>query len=563
MESSYSPIPPDMIPSLDWSQMKREFKSWTQKTVSSQDDLIKILTDYTPYYNLFEDTAILKVIPYMNYGGFKNILRILPFVLSPGLPGYRKRNQFIEWITRQPAFQNLPPEYNHLKRLLKKEIDMKPSLLLMGREYFHAMRASNVISGVRAEFQGKTYSLPKLSKFFEVSDRSIREAAWRKFFSASIASAPKLNRILDKLFKIRTMQAKKKGFSNVRDYYHQAKGRFDYTPEDCFKFHDTIEQTVLPLIREINARRKQALGVDTLRPWDRYVSLDSKELHPFSDLNELNTKMVKIFAKIRPQYGDVLSYMAQNHFIDMENRKGKVPGAMCMPLAAHRVGFILGNAKGSHDDVETLAHEGGHSIHFAACVSQPIAFYRDSLMFPMETAEIGSMAMELLSFDHLSEFYSDPLDIQCAKRRTLEEVARLLPWVATVDAFQQWMYTTPSHTAADRNQYFGQLMDRFEVAAGMDYTGLETEKCHRWYRQSHIFQSPFYYIEYGIAQLAALGIYRNYRKNGPKAIEQYHNLLSLGNSRPIPEVFEAGGIKFDFSRGYMQELMDFLKKELE
>lgn len=562
MESQSSPIPLEEITPFNWNEMKREFKSWMQTSATSTEDLLEIISRYTPYYNIFEDTAILKVVPYMNYGGFKNILRILPFVLSPGLPAYRKRSKFIEWVTQQPAFLNLPPEYNHLKRLLKKEIDMKPSLPLMGREYFHALRASNAIAGVRTEFQGKSYSLPKLSAFFEVSDRSVREAAWRTFFTASIKSGPKLNTILNKLLKIRSMQAKKKGFTNVRDYYHTAKGRFDYTPEDCFKFHDTIEQTVLPVMREINARRKKSLDVDTLRPWDRYVSMDSKELHPYSDLNDLNTKMIRIFSKIRPQYGDTLSYMVQNHFVDMENRKGKVPGAMCMPLAAHHAGFILGNAKGSHEDIETLAHEGGHSVHFAACNSQPIAFYRDSLMFPMETAEIGSMAMELLSFEHYSEFYSDPQDIQRAKRKTLEEVARLLPWVATIDAFQQWMYTTPSHTVSDRNQYFGQLMDRFEVAAGMDYNGLESEKCHRWLRQGHIFQSPFYYIEYGIAQLAALGIYRNYRKNGVKAIEQYHALLSLGNSRPIPEVFEAGGIKFDFSRGYMQELMDFLKNEL-
>jgi oligoendopeptidase F len=254
--------------------------------------------------------------------------------------------------------------------------------------------------------------------------------------------------------------------------------------------------------------------------------------------------------------------MKHHGFIDSENRKGKTPGAMCMPLMDHQCGFILANCVGTNADVGTLAHEGGHAIHDASMSELPIELYRDAITFPMELAEVGSMTMEFLVLDHLDVIYTNEEDIRQAKIQALIEPIIFLPWCAIVDAFQQWIYTNLNHTHEERMEKFSELMDQFEIASGVDYSGLEEQKPLRWLRQNHIFQMPFYYIEYGISQLAAVGIYRNYKKDKQKAVEQFHQMLKLGNSKSMPEIYKAGGIPFDFSETYIGELMDFLVSEL-
>ena len=254
--------------------------------------------------------------------------------------------------------------------------------------------------------------------------------------------------------------------------------------------------------------------------------------------------------------------MHASNFIDPENRKGKVAGAMSIPLADHQAGFIIANAVGIDSDVITIAHEGGHSVHWAAATGLPIAMYHEMMLFPMEIAEVGSMAMEFLAFDHLDEYYENSDHIKRAKRAELESTLRFLPWCMAIDAFQQWIYTNPDHTSDERMAFFNTLMDRFDGAAGIDYGGIENEASARWIRQTHVFQSPFYYIEYGIAQLAALGIYKNLKEKGAIAIQQYDDFINLGNSRSLPELYEAAGVKFDFSTSYIKSLTSFVKKEL-
>jgi oligoendopeptidase F len=546
-----------------WGPLKKEYKDIRQHPLNSPQDIQEIFERFTPIYDTVEKETVIKAMAYLCYGKPKFLVQGIWYALRVTYPFYRARGQLLKRVYNASLFNSLPSELTQLQRLIRKEIKMKPSLFLLLREYLYVMRSTNRLSGIRVEFEGKKLSLPKMRPIYESTDRSRREQAWRAAQAQLHNEAPVLNKYFDLMRKIRFKQARKAGFTNTRDYYHEFKGRVDYTPEDCYHFHDAIEKVVVPFIRELNLERQTRLGIPTLRPWDKMVPLDESPLKPYENLDDLIEKMVKVFSKLNPQYGDMLQRMHQNGWIDFENRKGKTPGAMCLPLSQERAGFILGNAAGVFDDVLTLAHEGGHALHACASADLKISLYRDALLLPMELAEVASMSMEFLIFDELKEFFPHPSEIVKAKRKALEGAIRFLPWCAMVDAFQHWIYTNPNHTAAERNAYFATLIDRFEVATGVDYSGLEGEKGIRWITQGHIFQSPFYYIEYGISQIAAFGIYRNYKMKGKAVLEDYHKFISLGYSRPIPEIYQAAGIKFDFSADYLQEIVNFLREEFK
>ena len=350
------------------------------------------------------------------------------------------------------------------------------------------------------------------------------------------------------------------GFANYRDYKFVELGRFDYTKEDCFQFHEAIKLHVLPLIDKIYARKKKKLGLTTLKPWDTEAEpAGTLPLRPFTDGNDLFEKSVACFEQINPFFADCLKKMNELKHFDLESRKGKAPGGYNCPLAESGAPFIFMNAAGQMSDVTTMVHEGGHAIHsFLAHPLQLSAFKE----YPMEIAEVASMSMELFTMNHWQSFFDKESDLNRAKEHQLERTITIFPWIAIIDKFQHWVYENPNHTIEQRTTTWNEIVKEFSTDS-IDYSGLADFRAVSWQRQLHLFEVPFYYIEYGIAQLGAIGMWMQYQNNPASALENYMTALSLGGTKTLPELFQAAGIEFNFSPDYVKKLMDFTNQELE
>jgi oligoendopeptidase F len=336
-------------------------------------------------------------------------------------------------------------------------------------------------------------------------------------------------------------------------------GRFDYTPQDCFNFHDAIAEEVVPMVNVLSKERKEALRVPSLRPWDKAVDPEGREaLKPFTNGKELAEKTIEVFHKLDPYLGQCLSIMKEMGHLDLESRKGKAPGGYNYPLAEIGVPFIFMNATSTLRDMVTIMHEGGHAIHNFLTRNLELNDFKST---PSEVAELASMSMELISMDHWNIFFEDENELKRAKREHLEDIIETLPWVATIDKFQHWIYENPQHSFEDRKQAWNKIFDEFADTI-TDWSGLQEAKDYLWQKQLHLYEVPFYYIEYGMAQLGAIAVWRNFRNDPAKGLQGYQNALKLGYLKSIPEIYKAADIKFDFSRAYIKELMDFVRTEL-
>jgi oligoendopeptidase F len=399
------------------------------------------------------------------------------------------------------------------------------------------------------------------------ADRGKREQAWRACSGRWLEDQSRLDTLFLRMLGLRRSLARNAGFANYRDYAWQALARFDYTPEDCKTFHDAIEAEVVPLATRFLEEDRQALGLNAMRPWDfdwRHPldPMGREPLKPFSNPKELEEGAQRVFNAIDPQLGTQFSRMRQG-WLDLGTRKGKAPGGYCEYFAVSGSPYIFMSAVGTHDDVNTLLHEGGHAFHaFAFGAAQPLVWNHWS---PMEFAEVGSMAMELLAHPYLERdrggFYS-PDDARRARTQHLRGIVRFLPYMAIVDAFQHWLYTeAPENVSAhDLNANWVRLWDRF--SPGVDWTGLEDVKHARWHWQGHLFGSPFYYVEYGMAQLGALQVWQNALHDQSRALEQYKHALSLGYTRSIRALFQAAGARFAFDREMVGGLMKLVSSQL-
>ncbi|QJW91916.1 M3 family oligoendopeptidase [Spirosoma taeanense] len=403
-------------------------------------------------------------------------------------------------------------------------------------------------------------TLPQASDLLQSTDRSVREEAWRKIWERRYQDHVTLDQLFDRLRDLRHKMATNAGFANFRDYSFAALGRFDYTPQDCFNFHESVADAVVPLLNELAEERKQKLSVDPLRPWDAKVDVEGwPALKPFESGSELIEKTITCFDRLDRELGDDLRIMRAMGHLDLESRKGKAPGGYNYPLEEIGVPFIFMNATSSLRDLVTMVHEGGHAVHSFLTRDLPLKAFRNP---PMEVAELASMSMELLSMDHWDVFFSDPDELRRAKRQHLESIIETLPWVATIDKFQHWVYEHPTHSVEERREQWARIFDQFADRI-TDWTGLEKYKEYYWQRQLHLYEVPFYYIEYGIAQLGAIGVWRNYRRDAQRGLAGYKNALSLGYKAPIRDIYAAADVPFDFSREHIRELMRFVWEELE
>lgn len=445
-------------------------------------------------------------------------------------------------------------------RSIKKEIEIfkEENVPIMAEIATESQKYGSIVGSMTIELDGKELTLQQASNYLKNPDRSVREHAFKAIQEKRFAHADELDNLFDKLIALRHQIAVNAGFSNYRDYKFAELGRFDYTPEDCFAFHEAIQKEVLPLVKEFNEKRVQELG-HTLKPWDTEVDTKNRAaLEPFTSGADLLEKTIRCFKKVDDYFAWCIQTMDDMDRLDLESRKGKAPGGYNYPMAETSVPFIFMNAASSTRDVETMVHEGGHAVHSFLSKDLELAAFKNC---PSEVAELASMSMELLSYDGQDEFYPNIEDFDRAKEEHLEGIIKILPWIATIDKFQHWLYTNPHHTAADRKQYWIQLSDEFGTGM-VDWTGFEHFRSIAWQKQLHLFEVPFYYIEYGMAQLGALAVWRNFLSNKAKTIEQYKAALSLGYSKTISEIYQTAGIEFNFKSDYIHELMKFVKSEL-
>jgi len=422
-------------------------------------------------------------------------------------------------------------------------------------------REFGAVSGAMTiTYDDEEMTMQKASNFLKNTCRDIRKEVFELIYERRFKDVKKLNNLLSELIKLRHQVARNTGFDNYRDYMHSALKRFDYSIDDCIDFHNSVKDAVLPIIIQINQTRKEKLGYSVLKPYDTAVDPDMKPaLKPFKDGHELIDKAIKVFSKVRPKYGEFLNIMKENSYLDLDSRKGKAPGGFNYPLYESNIPFIFMNATGNQRDLETMMHEGGHAIHSFLSSNLDLVDFKS---LPSELAELASMSMELISSSYWDVFYSDKEELNRAKRSHLEGVLSALPWITTIDKFQHQLYLNPDHDHEDRKQIWLQISDEFRDLQ-INWAGYERFHEHVWQRQLHIFEVPFYYIEYGIAQLGAVAVWKNYKEDPDKALDMFENALSRGYSKSIPEIYETAGIKFDFSKKYISKLMNFVKDELE
>lgn len=405
----------------------------------------------------------------------------------------------------------------------------------------------------------KEITMQQASDYLLQTDRSKREEVWKKINERRYQEKETLDNLFTTLIGLRHTAALNAGFKNFRDYMFTAMGRFDYTPADCYAFHEAIKTEVVPILNTLAEDRKKALKLDALKPWDLSVNyFGDTPLKPFKDVDDLTDKTIECFAKLDSYTAQCITTMKKIRHLDLMSRKGKAPGGYNYPLDETGVPFIFMNATQSLRDLVTMVHEGGHALHSFLTADLELNVFKHPTS---EVAELASMSMELMSMEHWDIFFSDPKDLARAKREHLESVLQTMPWVATIDLFQHSIYQKPTHTLAEREEIWKESFYPFSNNT-TDWSGLEKYRVNAWQKQLHLFEVPFYYIEYGMAQLGAIAVWRNYKKDPAKGYELYKKALALGYKKSIPEVYKAAGIKFDFSKEYIKELMDFVKDEL-
>ena len=443
-------------------------------------------------------------------------------------------------------------------------IPLQTELSLLSQKYDQLMGSLTV------RFQGEERTMPQMARFQEYTDRPLRESAWRAVVDRRLKETPSIDGIFDQMIALRDKVAKNAGYTDFTTYVFHEKHRFDYTESHCRAYHDACEHAIVPMLRRLQERRRVSLAIPVgeLRPWDLSVDVKCRQpLRPFEGGRELTGNSVALFHDLDPRLGSMLASLGDGtnsrgistgECLDLDTRKGKAPGGYQYMRDRERRPFIFMNASGMSSDVTTMLHEAGHAFHSFFAASEPILAYRSA---PMEFCEVASMSMELLAMPHLQHFYKDPADLARARRQQLERSINILPWIAQIDAFQFWLYKNPSHTHTERTQAWLALDARF--GAAVNWQGIEPARATLWQRQSHLFGAPFYYIEYAIAQLGALQLWLVSLEQGERAaVDAYARAMSLGGSRPLPDLFAAAGLTFDFGPATVKRLTDRVESEL-
>jgi oligoendopeptidase F len=548
----------------DWETLEPFFKNLLERKIDSKTDLENWLKDMSELEAVVSEDACWRQIKMTCDTTDKSLEEAFTFFcmeIQPKLQPYADalNRKFIACEFTKELDQE---KYHTYIRSVKKSIDLyREENIPIQAELSVMQQQFGVISGAMTiEVEGKEYTLQQAGKFLHSHDRTLRESVYRKINERRIVDKEQLHELYTQLIQKRHQIAVNAGFDNYRDYKFVELGRFDYTKGDCYNFHEAVKQHIVPLVEKIYQKKKEKLGVDTLRPWDTEAEPEGTQpLKPFNTGKELYEKSVACFEKMNPFFANCLSKMNELGHFDLESRKGKSPGGYNCPLAESGAPFIFMNAAGQMDDVTTMVHEGGHAIHSFLTHNLELSAFKE---YPMEIAEVASMAMELFSMNHWESFFDNEEELKRAKEHQLERVITIFPWIATIDKFQHWVYENPNHTIDERTAMWLQITNEFSTGV-MDLSGLEHYRETSWQRQLHLFEVPFYYIEYGIAQLGAIGLWMQYISNKELGIRNYIHALSLGGTKTLPELYQAAGLKFDLSPNHIKTLMEFVNVEME
>jgi oligoendopeptidase F len=547
-----------------WGELKPYFDDLVSRTISSLNDLTQWLHDRSELESVISEdmgwryirmTCFTENKEYSN--AYQDFIQNIQPHIAPVSDELNKKALTSPFLKQLESVEG----YDMMIRNLRKETEIfrEANVPLFTEISTETQKYAQISGAMTVEIDGKELTLQQAGVLLMDTDRAKREVVYRKINERRLKDKEQLNELFSKLISIRDQVALNADFKNFRDYMFKAYGRFDYSPKDCFNFHEAIGSEVVPILNDLAKKRKQDLGVKQLRPWDKAVDAQGKEpLKAFAGGKDLTEKSIECFRRLDPFLGQCLSIMKEMGHLDLESRIGKAPGGYNYPLAEIGVPFIFMNATSTLRDMTTIMHEGGHAVHNFLTKELELNDFKSP---PMEVAELASMSMELISMDHWDIFFPDEEELKRAKREHLEDLIETLPWVATIDKFQHWLYENPSHTQEQRKENWLRIFDQF-ADKETDWSGLEEGKNNLWQKQLHLYEVPFYYIEYGMAQLGAIAVWRNFKKDNQKGLQGYMNALSLGYMRTIPEIYKAAGIKFDFSKAYIKELMDFVRGEL-
>lgn len=553
----------------NWDSVKPYYDDLLNRPLNNADDLRHWLTDRSELESYLSENFAWRYIRMTCDTANETLVQELNFFIEQIQPAMTEYGNDLDLkAVNSPYLSQLTDAgFDVMVRGMKKAIEIfrDENIPLQTEMQTEERKYGAIIGAMTVAIDGRELTLPEASDLLQSTDRVVRETAWRKIWERRYKDHDALDQLFDRLIALRHRVAVNAGFANFRDYSFAALGRFDYTPQDCFDFHESVADAVVPLLNELADGRKQALGVDVLRPWDDKVDLAGRPpLRPFATGAELLEKTIACFDRLDKSLGNDLRIMRAMGHLDLESRKGKAPGGYNYPLEEIGVPFIFMNATSSLRDLVTMVHEGGHAVHSFLTRDLPLKAFRNP---PMEVAELASMSMELLTMDHWDVFFDNPDELRRAKRQHLESIIETLPWVATIDKFQHWVYENPpgsrsTHTVGERRENWLRIYSQFTDTL-TDWSGVVSYKEYLWQRQLHLFDVPFYYIEYGIAQLGAIGVWRNYRRDPRAGLQGYKAALQLGYKAPIRDIYAAANVPFDFSREHIRELMGFVWREIK
>ncbi|MDW8110565.1 MAG: M3 family oligoendopeptidase [Candidatus Bipolaricaulota bacterium] len=545
----------------DWAQIEPLLDELERRSPKNGQELEQLLLDFSELASaIYEEGAVRRIRMTCQTDNEEYKKAFLHFVenIEPKLKP--RLHQFRVKYVQTAARKELPQArylvfdrstVNAVELFREENVPLETEATKLGQKY-------QTISGAQTvHFDGREQTLQQMAKYLEETDRTLRQSAWEKSEERRLQDRDALNALYDELIEIRQQIARNAGFANYRDYVFRARERFEYTPEDCFRYHQAVERHIVPLMRQLQRERQEKLGLKELRPWDLSVDVEGRPpLRPFGNAQQLIDGCQKIFSQLDSELAEQFRQMAELNLFDLESRKGKAPGGYQATLAERRLPFIFMNAVGRDGDLRTMLHESGHAFHTMATRQEHFWPYRHA---PTEFAEVASMSMELLSKPYWTVFYTED-EAQRSSQEHLRGIVSLLAWVATIDAFQHWIYTHPRHTVAEREAYWLELRRRF---GGIEsWAGYEDAQKNFWQRQLHLYLYPFYYIEYGIAQLGALQLYARAKSDPREALTAYKRALALGGSRPLPELFKAAELKFDFGEETVKRAAELLRAEL-
>lgn len=547
-----------------WDNLKPLLEELKNRTINSLEELKQWLRDHSELDAVIsEDGAwrYIKMTCNTKDEQLQNEFNFFVTEIEPHLSPYT--NDLNKKLVESPFVDQLEKDtYFVYVRGVKKSIELyrEENIPLLTKLRQKEQDYGNIAGAQSIIYNGEEMTLQKAATFFKSNDRALREKIYHQIQERRAKDEEALNKLYNELIALRHQVALNTGYPNYRDYKHVELGRFDYTVDDCLNFHKAIQEHIVPLVKQYEEERKKALNIDVYRPWDKDVDVEGKDpLKPFVTGTELAEKTIACFKTIDPYFAECIGTMQNMKRLDLESRIGKAPGGYNYPLMETDVPFIFMNSVGLLRDMVTMVHEGGHAVHAFLAADLELTEFKST---PSEVAELASMSMELISMEHWDAFFDHADDLKRAKKEQLNDVLKGLPWIASIDKLQHWVYTNPKHTIAERYNYWMQISKDFGTGV-VDYSGLEDNLKRSWQAQLHLFEVPFYYIEYGMAQLGAIAMWRSYKQNPKLALENYKKALSLGYTKTIPEIYKTAGIKFDFSPAYVKELADFVKSEYE